>query len=367
MSLWYIVKVRICSAWAVFFVLFSALTSGKAGKGRSGTLACSLLLRMDNAIAPPKLKRSYNLSEWADRRADEMMEEMVVETDGAPTSIGEDSDMHSTDKESLNKPSSETAAQKKPTPVASGNPDKAASMVDKVVKLHTSRRMGQSAGNKLGVSIPSQRRWLRYWSEFLHDVAPPQLPLYPKGQAISPKARIYSIKIRMHEQGGGAQVAIVRVANALIDRAPRSVVGNVKGRGGDDVWVSLARYEDDMVEEIEKRVRTDEDVEYETDGITRKNDMFGSPTWDNKKMVKSFARMGVVHGARPETSLDPEGSVVTHHLLPLPPSEWVEVGSQPTKDEVVMKDVQINDGIVLHSGREVRIKLYVGQVCHSSR
>ncbi|KIM31148.1 hypothetical protein M408DRAFT_327440 [Serendipita vermifera MAFF 305830] len=334
----------------------------KAGKGRSGTLACSLLLRMDDAIAPPKLKRSYNLSEWADRRADEMMEEVVVETDAAPSSIGEDSDMQSTDKEGTSKTSKENPSSEKPKHSAKGSADQAASTVDKVLHLHTSRRMKQSTGNKHGVSIPSQRRWLRYWSEFLHDVAPPQLPLYPQSKAASPKARLYSIKIRMHEEGGGAQVAIVRVANALIERAPRSMVGSGKGRGAGDVWVSLARYEDPMVEEIERRVRTNEEVEYEDDGITRKNDMFGTPKWDDKKMVRSFARMGVVQGAQPETSLDPEGSVVTHHLLPLPQSEWVEVGSKTTKDEVVMEDIQMNDGILLPSGREVRIKLYVGQL-----
>jgi phosphatidylinositol-3,4,5-trisphosphate 3-phosphatase and dual-specificity protein phosphatase PTEN len=330
---------------------------------------------MDHAIAPPKLKRNYNSSEWAKSRAEELMQEVVVETDGAATasSICSDSDMPTaTNKETPSsliaekalpdKSSVEGTIKSSVTPT--GN-EQAASSVDKVLQLHTSRRMKPS-GNRVGVSIPSQRRWLRYWSEFLHGVAPPQLPLYPKREENSPKARLYGIKVRMREEGGGAQVAIVRVANALIENAPRRVVGNVKDRGAGDLWVSLARYEDAMVEAIEKRVRNGDELEYEDDQITRKDNMFASTKWDDKKMVKSFARMGLTHGARPETSLGAEGSLLTYNLFPLPPSEWVEVGSKTADEEVVMTDVQINDGILLQSGREVRVKLYMGQVCSSS-
>jgi phosphatidylinositol-3,4,5-trisphosphate 3-phosphatase and dual-specificity protein phosphatase PTEN len=349
------------------------LTQTTAGKGRSGTLACSLLLLMDN-VAPPKLKRSYNLSEWADSRAEELMQEVIVETDGAATasSIGSDSDTPTAkDKEAPRKLVAEKALPDGLTPEGTIKPSgaptgkehasKAAASVDKVLELHTSRRMKPS-GNRVGVSIPSQRRWLRYWSEFLHDAAPPQLPLYPKSQEKSPKARLYSIKARMRDEGGGAQVAMVRVANALIERAPRSVTGNVKDRGAGDLWVSLARYEDPMVEEIESRVRNEDQIEYEDDQTTRKNSMFASSKWDDKKMVKSFARMGLTHGGRAETSLGAEGPLVTYNLLPLPPSEWVEVGGKTAEEEVVMTDVQINDGILLQSGREVRVKLYMGQV-----
>jgi phosphatidylinositol-3,4,5-trisphosphate 3-phosphatase/dual-specificity protein phosphatase PTEN len=333
---------------------------------------------MDDAIAPPKLKRSYNLSEWADSRAEELMKEVVVETDGVVTggSIGSDSDMQTaTDKETPSKPvagialpdgsSLEGTIKAIESPPGKEHASKAAANVHKVLELHTSRRMKPS-GNRVGVSIPSQRRWLRYWSEFLHGVAPAQLPLYPKSEGKSPEARLYSIKVRMREEGGGAQVAIVRVANALIERAPRRVARGTKDRGAGELWVSLSRYEDDMVEEIEKRVRNNDEIEYEDDQVTRKNGMFASSKWDDKKMVKSFARMGLPHGTRPETSLGAEGSLVTYHLLPLSPSEWVEVGSKTTDDDVVMTDVQINDGILLQSGREVRVKLYMGQVCSRS-
>jgi len=278
------------------------------------------------------------------------MQEVTVETDGPATSIGSDSDMPTASEENQKKSTKEKGLPGKSAdgtikasnlPTGSGDVSvAAASSVDKVLQLHTSRRMKPSR-SRVGVSIPSQRRWLRYWSEFLHGTAPPQLPLYP--------------------EGGGAQVAIVRMANALIERAPRSITG--KDYGAENLWASLARYEDAMVEEIEKRVRNGDEIEYEDDQVTRKNNMFATSNWDNKKMVKGFARMGLPNGEKPESRLGAEGTLLTYNLLPLPPSEWVEIGEKMAEEGITMTDVQINDGVLLRSGREIRIKLYMGQVC----
>jgi len=298
------------------------------------------------------------------------MQEVTVETDGPATSIGSDSDMPTASEENQKKSTKEKGLPGKSAdgtikasnlPTGSGDVSvAAASSVDKVLQLHTSRRMKPSR-SRVGVSIPSQRRWLRYWSEFLHGTAPPQLPLYPEGQGVSPKVRLYGIKVRMREEGGGAQVAIVRMANALIERAPRSITG--KDYGAENLWASLARYEDAMVEEIEKRVRNGDEIEYEDDQVTRKNNMFATSNWDNKKMVKGFARMGLPNGEKPESRLGAEGTLLTYNLLPLPPSEWVEIGEKMAEEGITMTDVQINDGVLLRSGREIRIKLYMGQVC----
>lgn len=156
--------------------------------------------------------------------------------------------------------------------------------LDHVLQLHTSRRMKKTT-TRQGVSIASQRRWLRYWSEFLQGVAPPQLPLNPKYTLDSPKARLFSIKVRMGENGGGPKLAVAKVAKMIMDNAPRRASGGEKDRGAGNVWVSLARYEDGMVHELETRAKENSPITYEEDGLTKINDMFQSDQWDNKKMV----------------------------------------------------------------------------------
>ncbi|KAG8870288.1 Telomerase protein component 1 [Serendipita sp. 405] len=367
------------AAWLARGPDYTIVVHCKAGKGRSGTLACSLLLRLDDAIAPPKLQRSYNASEWADERANEIMHEVESETENQRRTLGEESDIPPTtdaetsadEQESPSSESKKVESKDKPTtgPVSRNSltvpkeerGTKAASTVEKVLKLHSSRRMRNTKEKqRQGVSIPSQRRWLRYWSEFLHEVAPPQLQLAPSSTSRSPKARLYNVKIRMRDTGGGIQVAVVKVAKMLIDNAPLGY--STKDRGAGDVWVSLARYEDSMVEEIEKRVRTGAPVEYEDDGVTRKDDMFETTKWDDKKMVASFARLGQAHGTKPELTKDSVGNIFTYDLVPVATSDWVDLGAE--SEESGRKSVpppETNEGIVLESSREFRIKLYMGQ------
>lgn len=329
----------------------------KAGKGRSGTLACSLLLAMDEELSPPKLQRNYNASEWADNRANSIMQD-VTDTDDPSVASIDESDIP---------PSKSTTPKRQSQPEAHENPlhppvqahdtldAKRKVTVDQVLQLHTSRRM-KRGGKSQGVSIPSQRRWLRYWSEVLHHAAPPQLQLYRNITEHPPKARLYGINVRMKESGPGPTIAVMRVANLLLDKASRRDP-NQDDRGASDVWVSLARYEDDMVQELERRVRENADIQYEDDGVTLKNSMFSTSKWDGKKMIASFARLGVAHGDQPKVNNGPDGSAVTYSLVPIPSSEWIDVGGE-TDDSAV----EMNDGIVLDSAREVRVKIYMGQV-----
>ncbi|CAG7850685.1 SubName: Full=Related to Phosphatidylinositol-3,4,5-trisphosphate 3-phosphatase PTEN {ECO:0000313/EMBL:CCA69709.1} [Serendipita indica DSM 11827] len=349
---------------------YTVVVHCKAGKGRSGTIACSLLLRMDDAIEPPKLKRSYNASEWADKRADEIMQDVVSEAEAPRATISAESDIPpTTDGETSSEKGENNSVEKhlddKPksnlleVPVGLDHAPHTVK-VDKVLKLHTSRRMKRTVSSQ-GVSIPSQRRWLRYWSEILHNVNPPQLRLSPDNGGKAPKCRLYNIRVRMRDSGGGVQVAVVRMANLLIESAPRSLGPSERERGATEVWVSLARYEDEMVEELERRVRAGTPVEYEADGITRKDGMFATDKWDNKKMVKSFARMGVAQGQKAEVSKDDNGTILTYNLVPLTiSSDWVDIGREP---EIQQAETQPPEhGVLLDSSREFRVKLYVGQV-----
>lgn len=299
------------------------------------------------------------MSEWADMKAEEIMNEVSETEDHATASIGDESDIP---------PSTSTTPRRKPKPEAhesslrrltgqthdtgtvTGN-----STLDQVLQLHTSRRM-KKGGKSQGVSIPSQRRWLRYWSETLHGTSPKQVQVLQTVAAHPPKARLYGINVRMKESGVGTTVTVIRVANMLLDRASRRDPTE-DDRGAGDVWVSLARYEDKMVHELERRVRENVDFEYESDGVTSKNSMFATPKWDDKKMVQSFARLGMAQGNHTQVENEAEDSLMSYSLVPIPSSEWINIGG-----ETESSAVEMNDGIVLDSSREVRVKLYMGQV-----
>jgi phosphatidylinositol-3,4,5-trisphosphate 3-phosphatase and dual-specificity protein phosphatase PTEN len=231
-----------------------------------------------------------------------------------------------------------------------------------VLDLHTSRRMKSSskegAKQRQGVSIPSQRRWLHYWALILSSssstesatgtgssalaLAPPYVlhPTLPKPiytapslsaafplRRLTPKVKLREIRVVMR-QTGRLTNNIVKIANAVIDRTALAKGGGAGGSGGGKgktagqghapIWVSVARYEDDFVETLERWERYTRQVEEIPNpsggggGVVLKENfgrrqrgteecgedtlrgVFKDGRWDKGKMVRSFARMGIV-------------------------------------------------------------------------
>lgn len=298
--------------------------------------------------------------------------------------------------------------------------------LDSVLALHTSRRMkpssGDSAKPRRGVSIPSQRRFLFYWSQILSHAGPPgfwELPL--TGGSLQPpdatgdlaelrrsaaiastkssarRVRIRELKVRMEDLGGTKATAMKLLSKVLAKAAKGKVRGNAKGKG--DVWVSLARYDDGLVsllEDWEKYTRGEGDqfgrrkpgtdhLPEDEDGEKGIAKLFESGEYDKGKMVRSFGRLGTVaKGDIIETKEDGV-EVVTHTLHPLPQSEWVKIskGATPASGPSETSESATDDsvstvsagaaadftqtevdegGITVDAMREVRVKLYMGQV-----
>lgn len=256
----------------------------KAGKGRSGSMACSYLLALEEEmIEAPKLERSYSTKEWAQRRAEDIAEAMPLP----------DEKLDSNDKQK----------------------DKLAQVLD----LHTSRRMKNTSGSK-GVSIPSQRRWLGYWSLVLASSESPS-SFIPS--TFSPKIRITQLVVRMKD---------------LPFLSSTSLQSNIK------VWASLAKYDDAFVELLEKFEESSRDPSGSghTMGIRRQEGgpdigafrkELDSGKFDREKMVRRFATMSGT------AKTDSKEKLVTYTL---------------TADS--------NQDLTLSASRELRVKLFLGQV-----
>lgn len=275
------------------------LTLHTAGKGRSGTMTCAYLLSLDDNPSPPKLERSYAAKEWAKRRAEDFIEQLPSAEDGTGEPVLVDAQQVSESPAQLT-PSS-TLSSAKPLP----------SLAD-VLDLHTSRRMkapSDGKKGKAGVSIPSQRRWLYYWTLLLAHEAPSHvwgglspLPAVPEKRTNTPKVRLTDVKLRMRETSG-VKVSFLKVANAVIDRTGFGKSGSLeaKAAGDNHVWISLARYDDELVDVLERWEGHTRNEQGHL-GIRRKGsehmgeetlkDVFKDGRWDSGKMVRSFARMG---------------------------------------------------------------------------
>ncbi|KAK7019030.1 phosphatases II [Favolaschia claudopus] len=346
----------------------------KAGKGRSGTLACTYLLSLGQEPTPPKLERSHTASEWAKVRANDVME-----------AIEHEEDANTLDPVDEAAASTTAASQKSFT-----------ESLKTVLDLHTARRMkppGENEKPKQGVSIPSQRRWLHYWALLLAHEAPAYLwPAKPPAQRQQqPRVRLTQIKVRMREPGA-VKMHLVRAATAVMDRTNMGKAGaaEARGLGNGSMWVSLARYDDDFVRLLEKwelhtrdeggnmgRLKKDAGA---LDGETLRDMFSAEGKWDKHKMVRSFARLGATSSGSLTKEVTEDGKISTYTLHPLSESGWVnirdglpEADAVPDTDDIDIPASEANSmyevthsarerGVVLDAGREVRVKLYMGQV-----
>lgn len=292
-----------------------------AGKGRSGTMACTYLLSLaEDPTAPTLASQHLTAKQWAELRASEILQVVPHEDETTP--------MHAEPDEDVTLLSEESARVESPLEVSRANtantmsstksfPDSLKTVLD----LHTAQRMKRGSDKtdkvKKGVSIPSQRRFLSYWSLLLGGQQPPKFWAVPSSPA--PKARILEIKVRLQE-GGNVKFGFVNTVNAVMDKVAKHKARKAAEKGANVIdtsqyetpmWASLARYDDNLVELLEKwerntrggdgsqmGVRQEGSAHMDNDALSELFDSESGSKWDNTKMVRSFARMGIEKGRK---------------------------------------------------------------------
>lgn len=298
-------------------ILLTALTLCAAGKGRSGTIACSYLLAQESAPSGPKLERSHTTKEWASRRADELLDAVEIEEEELEASKGKQATSQDAlpvvdeDKPLTTEPKSTTEAEadsKTEDDAQEAKVKHAGPGLEEVLALHTSRRMRRPSSpndkQKRGVSIPSQRRFLSYWSLVLAHAAP--APFWASPVVPHPKVRLREMRVRLREPGG-AKMAALKVVNSLLETAGVQQGRKKAGRDveTDELWVSLARYNDEFVDTLEdwerhtrdpsgrmgKRRPGAERLQQGSEGERALEELFADGRWDKSKMVKIFSHL----------------------------------------------------------------------------
>jgi len=307
----------------------------QAGKGRSGTMACAYLLSLDQSPVPPRLERSYSVKEWAKRRMESAVGSLPHDdTLSPPQSAAKLSPLFEkhapSDTDGILDVDSGAVPPRSPTP----NREKSFTDALKgVLDLHTARRMkppsekGSEEKVKHGVSIPSQRRFLYYWTLLLAREAPKHMWLVDTSGSVlqrskepGPKVRLTKLTLRMREPST-VKMGIVRVANKVIEKtnmakgplATASSGSSLDSSNGSSpssrMWASLAKYEDPLVDLLEqwevytrdpgghfgkKRIGSEcltSERSTKEEEISR---LFENGKWDKEKMVRRFAQLGVI-------------------------------------------------------------------------
>lgn len=273
------------------------------------------------------LARNLTKEEWAQQRADRHMETVV--TEDMSDTVRAEEDRHVSDEKIIatderplsaslgpnaprilvETPTTDSPKSLSPVPeqlsLDSANPaSSSTNNLQNVLALHSSRRMKASSSSpkkaKQGVSIPSQRRWLFYWSLILAHDAPLNLWSLTL-PTIKPKVRLREIKVCLRELTG-LKLGLLKAANQVIERTSKKKT-ITPSHGSSQLWISLARYNDgfvDLLEKWEKHTRDESgNMGKRKRGADHMNEealahLFKDGKWDKSKMIRSFARLGDV-------------------------------------------------------------------------
>ncbi|WRT64569.1 uncharacterized protein IL334_001501 [Kwoniella shivajii] len=364
--------VREMTAWLEGDSERVAIIHCKAGKGRSGTLLCSYLLSLPALPPPPQLDSSYthkDLKKRLEERKKETSSENTtpseddrdrdgwvyvgsgqditgVQVTEDQTELGRTSTPAHSEKinvapvtrstnsstTTLSNPSSSPSINiqvdtNPPYPIDigdEGNPgevgqeDRKDGRVDEVFKLHSSRRMKPTSSGR-GVSIPSQRRWCRYIHLLFNNQAPPSYTS-PKPSRV----RLVSITLLLTPPSGWHKPLA------------SLVIGGTGGTGQGKAWASVARYDDEYVDELKARGGTGQGV----GGQVTWGGVGGEGRFDTNKMFRSCGKMIASDIDDLTTSSLPQDhqDYIVHHLTPS------------------------KDSLILDRSREFRLKFHLASV-----
>ena len=259
-------------------------------------MACAYLLTLATAPTPPSIGKSRTVRDQATQRAEVLMNEMPPdETANADTRSETSEDPIKKELGSGTPGSSDSESQKS----KQSDSSIPANTLEHVLSLHTSGRMKRpsspAAKVKQGVSIPSQRRWLYYWSLLLSRQGPAG---FWEPNVTPPRVRLKQLTVRMRELSG-VKSNLFKAASLLIDRVGkgRAAEAEATHNGKSLVWASLARYDDELVDALEsweRETRSENgDLGKRRVGAERGTvSPFSSNKWDASKMVRPFARIG---------------------------------------------------------------------------